>query len=137
MYNDPKTHFVASFIGSPSMNFIDGVLRRDGNQIFVQTDDEMRLPVDSEVSGSDGMRVTYGIRPEHLELATAGGQGFDVDVIVVEPTGADTLVFSRVGGASICATFQERHDFKPNQRVQLMPHAGTVHLFDAASGAHL
>ncbi|MEZ5670452.1 MAG: sn-glycerol-3-phosphate ABC transporter ATP-binding protein UgpC [Alphaproteobacteria bacterium] len=136
LYDNPTNKFVAGFIGSPSMNFIDGVLRRDGNQIYVQTADETRLPVDKDPAAHDGTAVTYGIRPEHLELAAAG-EGFQADVIVVEPTGADTLVFSRVGGTQICATFQERHNFQPNQKVMLRPHAQTVHLFDNATGAHL
>ncbi|MGF1626703.1 MAG: ABC transporter ATP-binding protein [Alphaproteobacteria bacterium] len=137
LYDNPVNKFVAGFIGSPSMNFIDGLLRRDGNQIYVQAQDDTRLPVETDVAGHDGTRVTYGIRPEHLELASAGQPGFEVDVIVVEPTGADTLVFSRVGGAQICATFQERHNFQPNQKVTLKPHPGTVHLFDAETGSHL
>ena len=122
---------------TPSQARALGVLRRDGNQIYVQAQDDTRLPVFGEVAAREGTRVTYGIRPEHLDLAGAGDDGFDVDVIVVEPTGADTLVFSRVGGAQICATFQERHSFQPNQKVRLRPHPGCVHLFDAESGVHL
>ena len=137
LYDTPANRFVAGFIGSPSMNFIEGVLRRDGNSIFVQTPDESRLPVHGDVAANDGASVTYGVRPEHLQIAANPADGFSSEIIVVEPTGADTLVFSKVAGQQICATFQERHNFQPGDAVHLQPSPGTVHLFDGQSGAHL
>jgi multiple sugar transport system ATP-binding protein len=59
------------------------------------------------------------------------------EVIVVEPTGADTQVLARFGSADISAVFRERHDFAPGATIRLMPHAGRAHLFDAASGGVL
>jgi len=55
-------------------------------------------------------------------------------VVVVEPTGADTFVYSDIGGSPVCATFSERHTFRPGEMISLQPQLDVVHLFDAESG---
>jgi multiple sugar transport system ATP-binding protein len=135
LYDHPSNTFVAGFIGSPAMNFYQGTLRRNGG-IWVEAEDGTRLPAPGEVGGSDGQKVVYGVRPEHLSLAS-GSAGVGAKVEVVEPTGADTLVFSKIAGVHTCAVFAERHDFRPGQEIRLQPRLDVVHLFDAASGKHL
>ena len=63
--------------------------------------------------------------------------GVDATVEVVEPTGADTLVFARIGNQKICGAFSERHGFRPGERIALAPRLDCVHLFDAQSGINL
>ncbi|MFL5170487.1 MAG: ABC transporter ATP-binding protein, partial [Microvirga sp.] len=100
LYDRPVNLFVAGFIGSPAMNFVDATLRRaDGSAVAVAADGT-QLPVPPDVAGQDGQPIVYGIRPEHLEFVPAG-QGLSVDVVVVEPTGAETLVVSRLAGTEI------------------------------------
>ena len=135
LYDNPANTFVAGFIGSPAMNFFQGTLRRNGG-IWVEAEDGTKLPAPGNVGGSDGQKVVYGVRPEHLTLA-GGSSGVPAKVEVVEPTGADTLVFSRIAGIHTCAVFSERHDFRPGQEIKLQPRLDVVHLFDAASGQHL
>jgi multiple sugar transport system ATP-binding protein len=133
LYDNPRNVFVAGFIGSPAMNFYSGTLRRNGS-ICVETADGTRLPAPNDIAGTDGQPVTYGVRPEHMTLADSG---VPATVHVVEPTGADTLVFSQIAGTNTCAVFSERHEFKPGQEIRLQPRLDAVHLFDAASGKHL
>jgi multiple sugar transport system ATP-binding protein len=128
LYDQPANRFVAGFIGSPSMNFIEGTLR-DG---FVEAGNRARLP--SPISGGDGRAVIYGIRPEHLDIAD---DGFEADVVVVEPTGSETQVFARLAGQELVAIFRERHAFAPGQKVRLRPRREQAHLFDPASGQRL
>ena len=135
LYDNPANTFVAGFIGSPAMNFFQGTLRRNGG-IWVEAEDGTKLPAPGNVGGSDGQKVVYGVRPEHLTLA-GGSSGVPAKVEVVEPTGADTLVFSKIAGVHTCAVFSERHDFRPGQEIKLQPRLDVVHLFDAASGQHL
>ncbi|MBL8691242.1 MAG: sn-glycerol-3-phosphate ABC transporter ATP-binding protein UgpC [Rhodospirillaceae bacterium] len=135
LYDNPANTFVAGFIGSPAMNFFQGTLRRNGG-IWVEAEDGTKLPAPGNVGGSDGQKVVYGVRPEHLALA-GGSSGVPAKVEVVEPTGADTLVFSKIAGVHTCAVFSERHDFRPGQEIKLQPRLDVVHLFDAASGQHL
>jgi multiple sugar transport system ATP-binding protein len=131
LYDRPDNLFAAGFIGSPAMNFLPGILRREGNNIHVRMDSGVQLPLPASAGGNDGQKVVYGVRPEHLTL---GNGGFVARVSVVEPTGADTFVFSEVGGTPICATFSERHTFRPGEEIALTPRLEAVHLFDSESG---
>jgi multiple sugar transport system ATP-binding protein len=128
LYDRPANRFVAGFIGSPSMNFIEGSLH-DGE---VRTAGGARLPVPS--AGASGRRVVYGIRPEHLDLAD---DGFEAEVAVIEPTGSETQLFVRLGEQEVVAIFRERHAFAPGQKVRLKPRREQAHLFDPASGQRI
>ncbi|HET9579697.1 MAG TPA: sn-glycerol-3-phosphate ABC transporter ATP-binding protein UgpC, partial [Usitatibacter sp.] len=136
LYDRPANLFVAGFIGSPSMNFLPGVVRREGDRVQVQVDGGAPLPVPHAVSAADGQRVIFGTRPEHLTLVS-DGQGLAVSVVVVEPTGADTQVFAKVGEAQLNAVFRERHDFRAGEPIRLMPDVSRAHVFDAESGRSL
>jgi multiple sugar transport system ATP-binding protein len=135
LYDNPCNLFVAGFIGSPAMNFIEGTLKHESNQTWVDTHDGSRLPA-PPANARSGDRVVYGVRPEHLGLAN-GVAGVEALVHVVEPTGADTLVYSRLAGIDVCSVFAERHTFRPGERIALKPRLDSVHLFDATSGKNL
>ncbi|MGR3343470.1 MAG: ABC transporter ATP-binding protein [Paracoccaceae bacterium] len=132
LYDRPINIFVASFIGSPSMNMINGVVRiADATEIEVQ---DTRLPA-PEIDGLvDGQQVIVGVRPEHLDMADAGLQA---TVSVVEPTGAETHVVLKFGDQELVAVFKERHAFKPGQVIHLRPKVEFVHVFDPESGKRL
>ena len=132
LYDYPRNVFVAGFIGAPAMNMIRGTVR--GGETGVVEANGCALEVRTAGGAEDGQPVVYGIRPEHLELSD---QGFPAQVSVVEPTGAETLVFLRFGESELIATFRDRHDFEPGQTVTLRPHPDKAHLFDAASGERL
>jgi multiple sugar transport system ATP-binding protein len=137
LYDSPVNTFVAGFLGSPAMNFIPGVARRNGHGPVVSVaDGAAPLPLPPNVAVQDGQRVIYGVRPEHLDLANGDG-GMAARVNVVEPTGADTLVFCKFGGVDVCAEFSERHRFQHGDAIQLRPRAEMVHVFDEASGRRL
>ncbi|RYF81315.1 MAG: sn-glycerol-3-phosphate ABC transporter ATP-binding protein UgpC [Comamonadaceae bacterium] len=136
LYDQPRNAFVAGFIGSPSMNFLAGRLALDGAP-RVRTDDGLTLPLAGTPAGAavHGQRVLYGTRPEHWRIDTSGG--LPAEVIVVEPTGAETQVALRVGGQDVIAAFRERIGLASGDRLGLTPDAAQAHLFDEASGARL
>jgi multiple sugar transport system ATP-binding protein len=96
----------------------------------------MTIPIPSDTAGEDGQAVVVGTRPEHLSLAT-DGEGLPARVVVVEPTGADTLVFAKVGDADVTAVFRERHEFRAGDAIRLLPDHERTHLFAAGSGKSL
>jgi len=135
VYDEPDTLFVAGFIGSPAMNLIDAELRQSGNRRVAVAGDGTELPA-PEI-GSEGQPVVYGVRPEHLTLTGDSQNGVAMEVVVVEPTGAETLVVGTVAGQQFQAVFRERHEFKPGETVHLAPAPGSVHLFDRSTGKRI
>jgi multiple sugar transport system ATP-binding protein len=129
VYDHPRNMFVASFIGSPGMNFINGTVTAEG---FI-TDDRIVLPLPScpELVGREAV---YGIRPEHL---VHDPLGVSVEVDVIEPTGSETLVFGRIGAQKTVSVFRERMDVRPGMTMALKPKLEMVHLFDPKTGLKL
>jgi multiple sugar transport system ATP-binding protein len=137
LYDHPVNQFVAGFIGSPAMNFLPGVLRRADGAARVELGNGLWLPAPPDIaSAQDGQKVIYGTRPEHMELSD-GDIGVPTEVVVVEPTGADTQVFSKIAGVEVTSVFRDRHAFRPGEMVRLRPDPTRAHLFDAASGVRL
>jgi multiple sugar transport system ATP-binding protein len=134
LYDHPSNLFVAGFIGSPAMNFIDATIRRNGGPASAVAPDGTSLPLSAQAGGRDGQQVVYGIRPEHLDLMASGVDGLSAEVVVVEPTGAEILVFTHLAGQEVAVVFKERHKFRPGDKINLTPHAGTIHLFDKQTG---
>ncbi len=133
LYDRPQNLFVAGFIGSPAMNFLNGTIRANGRLEF-EGASGMRLPLLTAPSGSDGRPVIYGIRPEHFVISDGGAVA---EVLVVEPTGSELQIAAKLGGEEIVAVFRERHDFKPGDKIRLNADPRLAHLFDAPSGERL
>jgi multiple sugar transport system ATP-binding protein len=135
LYDHPANLFVAGFIGSPSMNFLPGTLRRAGSAARVELADGTQVEAPANAAGVDGQPVIYGTRPEHLDLDSSGG--IPTQVVTVEPTGADTFVACRHHGTEMAVVFHDRHDFAPGSTIHLRPDLQRAHLFDAGSGKRL
>jgi multiple sugar transport system ATP-binding protein len=136
LYDRPANLFVAGFIGSPAMNFLPGTARGDGRAAKIEMSGGVSIPVPEDVTVANGQSVIYGTRPEHLALA-ADGRGFPAEVVVVEPTGADTQVFSKFGGVEVTSVFRERHEFRAGEAIRLAPDFARAHVFDAQTGRSL
>ena len=142
LYDRPLNRFVAGFIGSPAMNFIEGTLKGgfdlgEDKAPYVALAGGARLPLNAAPPGHHQQPVVYGVRPEHLDVTTRADEGFEAEVIVVEPTGSETQVFVRLGEQELVAVFRERHEFVPGQKIRLKPRAAVAHLFDATSGQRI
>ncbi len=135
LYDAPVNTFVAGFIGSPAMNIVPGTARVEAGRGVVHFAGGVVLPMPSNASAADGQPVLYGMRPEHFSLAT--GAGLPAEVIVVEPTGADTQLYCRFNGQEVTSLVRDRVACRAGDHVGLMPDPARAHLFDAASGARL
>jgi multiple sugar transport system ATP-binding protein len=132
LYDRPANIFVASFIGSPSMNLIKGTIQGKSKPSFV-TEDGLKLPLASAPPKSDGRPAIYGIRPEHFSL----GGSVKAEVTVIEPTGSETQVIAKLGKQKIVGVFRERIVTKPGAMLAMTPNPGSAHLFDAETGQRL
>ena len=135
LYDQPANTFVAGFIGSPAMNMIPGIARVNGAGSRVDFGEGIVLPLPRGASARDGQEVLYGMRPEHSVLASA--EGFPSEVVVIEPTGADTQLFCKFNGQELTSLVRDRVSCAPGDRVTLAPDLARAHLFDAASGKRL
>jgi multiple sugar transport system ATP-binding protein len=132
LYDNPANLFVAQFIGSPSMNVVDGILRKSSSCVEALGH---RWPIGAVSGGTEGQAVKYGIRPEHIAV---GGQGAITAVVeVVEPMGAETELVVKVADAPFVVTTHGRSGVKPGEKILLAPDPACVHLFDAATGQRL
>jgi len=133
LYDWPVNVFVAGFLGSPAMNFLP-VTALDGGgatRVRLATGDVLTLPF--VASAPPGQSLLLGLRPECSRLDTAG-DGVAVEVLVIEPTGADTVLVCRVDAMEITVVLRERTTLKVGDRVKWAPDLAHVHLFDEKSG---
>ena len=136
LYNHPVNKFVASFIGSPSMNFFtvtlqDGVLTGDGFKLGLPEGRRKHL----EEKGYNGKSFTLGIRPEdikasQLELDTYPSSIVEAEVVVSELLGAETMLYSRVGNTEFVSRVDARDYHKPGEKVRLTFNLNKAHFFN-------
>jgi multiple sugar transport system ATP-binding protein len=138
IYNRPANLFVAGFVGSPRMNFLEGRLEPDGNHLAFVTGPR-RLPLD----GYDFIRppgagapATLGVRPEHVTPGETGDwQDFTVDII--EPMGADNLLWCADGGLSLEVRVPGDQPFAAGRRLALSLDPQRISLFAPEGGERL
>ncbi|MDD1983040.1 ABC transporter ATP-binding protein [Pseudomonas asiatica] len=143
IYNDPANQFVASFIGSPPMNFIPVRLtQQDGRLLALLDSGQARceLPLGMAADEMDGREVILGIRPEQIALGAAEGNGLPgirAEVQVTEPTGPDLLVFVTLNQTKVCCRLAPDVACRVGDNLNLQFDPARVLLFDAASGERL
>jgi multiple sugar transport system ATP-binding protein len=135
LYDFPANRFVASFLGSPSMSFIPGIVERGAGAAQLRVADDVVLPLGETVAAS-GRKVEAGVRPEHYRISQEPG-AIPFEVAVVEPTGAETHIFGQIAGVAVRCVFRERIDCAPGDVLRLGVDRKDVHVFDAESGVRL
>ncbi|HEM3641098.1 TPA: sn-glycerol-3-phosphate ABC transporter ATP-binding protein UgpC [Streptococcus suis] len=136
LYNSPVNKFVASFIGSPAMNFFtvtlnDGLLVGDSFTIALPEGRRKHL----EEKGYNGKSFTLGIRPEdikasQLELDTYPSSIVEAEVVVSELLGAETMLYSKVGNTEFVSRVDARDYHNPGDKVRLTFNLNKAHFFD-------
>ncbi|MFM2391993.1 MAG: sn-glycerol-3-phosphate transporter ATP-binding protein UgpC [Pseudomonadota bacterium] len=134
LFDRPGNLFVAQFIGSPAMNVVKGTLRHRDGQCVVEAQGSI-WPA-GPVRGRDGQAVHYGIRPGDIGLGPAG-QGTPAQVVVVEPTGAETELVLQVGSEQLIMVLHGRTPAQPDDRVGLVIDGRKAHLFDEGNGQRI
>ncbi|MES2105414.1 MAG: sn-glycerol-3-phosphate ABC transporter ATP-binding protein UgpC [Pseudomonadota bacterium] len=148
IYDNPANLFVAGFIGSPSMNFINCNLAIDANgEAFIPIENtgntmRLKLPFDAEkLRPFAGRDLTLGIRPEQItDVGSAhgdSGQELSCLINLVEPTGPDTLLTTKLNGAAVTCRAHPREAVQPGQTMTLSFNLSKAALFDPASGERI
>jgi multiple sugar transport system ATP-binding protein len=140
VYSRPRNKFVAGFIGSPAMNFVDASVTESGGALYVETGG-IRAPVpvkqSPRLAAYKAQKVTLGIRPEDLYEASSGNPGqvsFETLVDVVEPLGSEILLDVRVGEQLLVARADSACRAKRHEKIQLAFFPERLHFFDPQTG---
>ena len=134
IYDMPDNLFVAGFIGSPAMNFLPGHVVADGAGLAFVLENAgatqwLPLPAAACASARAGDKVILGLRPEHV---TDAGDGVQVETLIelTEPTGPDTLVFTRFNGVRMTCRTHPRAAARAGQSMRLYFDMDKALLFD-------
>jgi multiple sugar transport system ATP-binding protein len=140
IYDSPANMFVASFIGSPAMNFIEGVLEKGERGPRLAYGEGLHIDLarcESAQALAVGRPIVAGIRPEHFLPLSDGAPRIDGVVDVLEPTGPDTMVMFTSGGHALTARLGPRTDFRPGETIALGLDSSAISLFDPETGIRL
>ncbi len=141
LYSQPKNLFVAGFIGSPQMNFLDAKITANGNQVTATVGDaKLAVPADKAKAlidgGYDGKTVVLGIRPEDIydpENGTADielGNSIDATIRVYELLGAEVFLYFDYAGTQVTARVDPRTQAKTGDKMTFHLDMTKTHFFD-------
>ena len=137
LYARPANRFVAGFIGSPPMNFVDAELAPRNGTVVAKVDD-LEIPLARPPAiRADARPATLGVRPEHLAILPPGQGDAKAEVYVVEPMGREQIVEVQVGVRRLRAIAPPGFAGRIGDRVGLGFTAERIHLFDSASGERI
>jgi multiple sugar transport system ATP-binding protein len=139
IYRRPDNMFVAGFIGSPAMNFVPGVLRKEGDDIIIDCESFAAIVPPERATNADkyiDQRVVLGIRPENIQDAdfvpnAPEDRIVDCMVDVTEPMGAEVYLNLSAGPHSLVARVNPRTNARDGQRHSVVLNMDECHLFDA------
>jgi multiple sugar transport system ATP-binding protein len=142
LYDHPANLFVAGFIGSPSMNLLDGKFTADGTSI---NGHDFPTPITAADRAKYTGPITVGIRPENFRVSEAQ-EGIPVKVTLVEELGADAYLFGITddadgaqvdAGTNVVVRVEARKAFNKGETVYVTAAPKDVHVFDTESGARI
>ncbi|MGJ4927744.1 ABC transporter ATP-binding protein [Bradyrhizobium sp. HKCCYLS2038] len=143
LFEQPRTSFVARFLGSPSINLIPATLRVEGNDVTVvfQSGESLPLPPAKVTSlrSANGQQVLAGIRPQHFGRATGapfrdGVVRYSTVTDLIQPTGTRTFTTIKVGGVDAVAELQAHDVGRHGEQIELTIDLNRLVLIDPASG---
>jgi sn-glycerol 3-phosphate transport system ATP-binding protein len=131
IYEHPATMFVAGFIGSPAMNFLEAIVSEGGRSVVLGR--SVHVPLNGTgLAAWAHKKIILGVRPEHLELGGNQTGGIRLTVDHLELLGADTLVHGHFGEDHIALTVRlpDVHRFEKHATIGLSLPPAKLHLFD-------
>ena len=143
LYHNPRTRFVAGFIGSPAMNFIPCRMEEANGGLSIRLTNELAFPVPparaAQYQGSkQNGKLLLGLRPEHITEAgqhlEPGEVPFEAKLEVTEPMGMETLVYFPVNGTQVCGRVNPNAGARDGAPLRLAADLNNMHLIDEASG---
>ncbi|HOJ65158.1 MAG TPA: sn-glycerol-3-phosphate ABC transporter ATP-binding protein UgpC [Spirochaetota bacterium] len=134
LYNYPANKFVAGFIGSPPMNFVNVNIKEEGGRVIAVHKDFTIYPnaqQQEKLKPYIGKEVTFGVRPEDLMIKDVSENKIKATVDVIEPLGAEIYLYlSTSDGSQLTARLDPHHTFRVGETVELAVAIDKCHFFD-------
>ena len=137
LYDHPCNKFVAGFIGTPPMNFFDGmIVHKDGKLMFVEPGFQFEVPAEwkEKIAPYADKKMTFGVRPEDIGTKQAeeapGMPRVTARVEVIEPMGSETFVYLNTGENTFIARVDPHRQVKVGEQVSFAVLLPNAHLFD-------
>nr|WP_321482987.1 sn-glycerol-3-phosphate import ATP-binding protein UgpC [uncultured Cohaesibacter sp.] len=137
LYDKPATLFVATFIGSPAMNILNGTLSEDASSVVLPMGEV--IPLGLRLNAQPGAPVKLGMRPEHIRLANNGNAQFSLTSDVIEELGADTIIHADFDQAtsSMAVRLDGIHRVRSGTQFSFAIDPENLHVFDPESGKRI
>ena len=132
LYDKPVNIFVAGFIGSPSMNMLNASI----NSNSINLGSAGSIPITRNTTSENNLDITLGIRPSHMDISK-NGEGLKFQIDVIEPTGADSLVYGKINDTECCVQTSERLNLKSGEIIHILPNEDNLHFFDNQSNERI
>ena len=138
LYHKPVNIFVASFIGSPSMNFLEGILGKDQKGFYVRVSEDIIVTdkITSEMENNTDKKVKLGVRPEDVTVE-AVGDTLKGTLKVQENLGSEAYIYIEYGGSLITAKVPEAVNKMPGDEISFGIKSHKAHIFSAETGINL
>jgi|TARA_B100001146_G_scaffold176405_1_gene157743 multiple sugar transport system ATP-binding protein len=132
LYDKPVNIFVAGFIGSPSMNLLNASI----NSNSINLGSAGSIPITRKTTSENNLDIILGIRPSHMDISK-NGEGLKFQIDVIEPTGADSLVYGKINDTECCVQTSERLNLKSGEIIHILPNEDNLHFFDNQSNERI
>jgi multiple sugar transport system ATP-binding protein len=136
VYERPRNMFVASFLGNPPINYLDGAIETAGGAPFFRRGD-LQIALPGTGLAAAGAKVVLGIRPEDIAAASSDGAGLHGVVDSVLPVGSDRFLGLKVEGCDVFVRVDKQSHHRPGESVAFGLVPDRLHVFDKTSGASL
>ena len=136
LYNNPLNKFVAGFIGSPSMNFIDGKVLEENHAIYIKITDNYKILIDKKAEvllhPLINKNIHLGIRPEHFILSE-DDIGINIVAEVVEQLGNESIIYFKLNDLQLTARFTANEFLKAGETFKIKIDSEKIYFFDPAT----
>ncbi len=136
LYNNPLNKFVAGFIGSPAMNFIDGKVLEENHAIYIKITDNYKILIDPKAEvllhPLVSKKIHLGIRPEHFILSE-DDIGINIVAEVVEQLGNESIIYFKLNDLQLTARFTANKFLKAGETFKIKIDSEKIYFFDPVS----
>jgi multiple sugar transport system ATP-binding protein len=138
VYEKPVNKFVAGFIGSPAMNFINSEIIQENGECFIRAEGmKLKIPqnFNSKITGYIGKKIIFGVRPEDIHdkrfvSNATSSNTVKAKVEVIEPLGAEIYIYLTCGGNSLVGKMDSRTRAEIEQDIEIVIDMAKTHIFE-------